>query len=1014
MASGGERSYLCRWVRSVLSVVAAASLPKRDWLSTGPATDSTDAVADSPEVQADDRTAEQSARATTDDESGWPSIGRRTVLSGVTVGLLGVILPAKMHGRNSFRAVRDGAWSDPDSWAEDAVPTDGADVSIPSGVTVTVTEQVDTRVEYLSVGGTLRHAPDRDTLLRAETIETYEGGRYEIGTSETPIQQDVTAEVEFIDEGPIDEDRWPDRKNKGLIGGAEVEIVGAQKTPWTTLAQHATVGDTTIELSSEPDNWNEGDRLLLPGIESYTSTDLDHTDEERYINSIDGTTIRLGAPLGHGHVPPKSGLDSYVLNLTRNVVLRSENTDEHRRGHVMLMNTGTEVRYVRFDQLGRTNKNRPLTNPARNADQVDADEPNPAARYALHWHHTGIDADEPHEVEGVVIDGTPGWGIVNHHAYAHVSDSIAYDVDGAGFVAEGGNERGSYDNCIAVRSQGSGEPIDSRSAGAHGGDPPIDDFGHAGHGFWLQSPLVSVRNCVAAGHRHQAFVWWLRPLLEGHMAEGTNINDSRVTFHPNLPLEYVDTDRIGPLLEAIEQGRFKNEEVMRETNKIPSTFAPLAEVTGNVAFASAGGVDFSRHNFKWKHERFSDFNTIDDMTVHSIGTFIDASGDRHEPDLPVHRASGHQGRGGSTGVSFRYTSNVSLTDSHVIGSEREDSVGVPFHDYQWTNVIDNCTIENWDWGIGAGEHRLDWIKNCSFTENEYDVAWVFDNVGPGILDNNDLNRVYHKFQKFNQKASDVLTFGQTKGVRIDGRSSHVADSRPDYVPFPDQGSLSGVNNIEDIASVDDETDLVGLTNQEMYDEYGICISGRPMPDDAVDEPYMEGSMLEPKDGRDPPTSVYLDSSGFDQLGGWELQSADDVGDGTCIEWADTYNLWAGVRDPKDAPAVTTFECAAGTYQIYLRARPAAWNGDDIYLKIDDNEWKTAEKLKSPVGFAWHGVSPNSQPNYRFDLSEGEHKIRIASDNAVEIDEVCITSDASVLGATGMAKSDSQGGPERSS
>jgi hypothetical protein len=200
----------------------------------------------------------------------------------------------------------------------------------------------------------------------------------------------------------------------------------------------------------------------------------------------------------------------------------------------------------------------------------------------------------------------------------------------------------------------------------------------------------------------------------------------------------------------------------------------------------------------------------------------------------------------------------------------------------------------------------------------------------------------------------------------------------------------------------------------MYDEYGICISGRLMPDDAVDEPYTEGSMLEPKDGRDPPTSVYLDSSEFDQLGGWELKSADDVGDGTCIEWTDTYNLWAGVRDPKDAPAVTTFECAAGTYQIYLRARPAAWNGDDIYFKIDDNDWKTAEKLKSPVGFAWHGVSPRDQPNYRFDLSEGEHEIRIASNNAVEIDEVCITSDASVLGATGMAKSDSQDGPERSS
>jgi hypothetical protein len=897
----------------------------------------------------------------------------------------------------THRAVESGSWSDPAVWLDGEVPTDGARALIEEGVTVTLAEET-SRLEWVRVEGVLTFDPTADSHLKAETVVSLSGSTVRIGTPEGPIQSGVEARMTFLDSGPIDEEEDPERKGRGLLPMGDLTIHGAEKTPWTELATAPQSGDSQIELPEAPTNWNPGDRLVVPGMEPN-----DNQDEERVVDSVDGEIIHLDSALDYNHVPPKEEFDAYVLNLSRNVVFESENTDEHHRGHVMVMSTATDIRYAEFKELGRTNKNRPITTPPRNEDTLSDDlEPNPAARYPLHWHHTGIGAD-PHYVEGVSVDGSPGWGIVNHHAHADVVDSVTYDVFGAGFVSEGGNERGSFDNCIAVRSEGSGETIDSRSAGDHGGDPPIDDFGHAGHGFWMQSPLVSVTNCVAAGHRHQAFVWWLRPLLEGELAEGTTIEDSRVTYHPNLPLEYIDVERIGPLWEAIEEGRFENEDVMVETSKIPSTFAPVGELRGNTAFASAGGADFSRHNFKWKHERFSDFNTIEDLTVHSIGPFIDKDGDVHEPDLPRHRASGHQGRGGSVGVSFRYTSNVSLKKSHIVGSGREDSVGFPFHDYRWTTTVDNCTIENWDWGIGAGEHAVDWIRNNTFQNNVYDVSWVFDNVGPTVLENNDLELVRHKFEPFNQKASEVLTFGRTKGVRVDRRSSHVADSKPDYVPFPDEDSLDGLNNIEDIESVDDETNLIGLANQEMYDEYGICISGRTMPDDAVSVDYVDDGHLNPEGGRDPATSVHLDATKADPLGMFEVVSNEDVSGGQCLQSIDT-------DSPKDNPASLSFDCAAGTYELYFRFQPGAWNGDDIYYRIDGGDWYTAEKLKDPASPRWHSASPNGEPNYEHDLSEGEHTLEFATEYGDRlIDEIFIGSDSSVLGAYGMSQGEEDTG-----
>lgn len=918
------------------------------------------------------------------------SLNRRVFVGGSLLALAGGLPSAASAATSSdATAVSSGAWSEPSTWDGGAVPAAGDSVAIQEGVTVTLGSETP-RLDRVNVHGTLGFDPDTDSHLCADTLVGAPGSSIVMGTSDRPIAADAEARVTFVDAGAVDNSN-PDafEQGRGLLVSGDFTVHGAAKTSWTTLASHPTAGDDVVELAETPTNWQVGDQLVVPGV--YPDA---NEDEERTVAAVDESTnaVELDAALEFDHAPPKSGLDSYALNLTRNVVFASESTDLDRRGHGMVMSTATDVRYAAFEDMGRTDKSRPVSDPVRGSSPEDA---NVRARYPFHFHHTGIGAD-PHHVVGCVANGAPGWGFVNHHAHANITDCVTYDVLGAGFVAEGGNERGSFERNFALRSAGSGETVDSRAAGDHGGDPAIDDFGHAGHGFWMQSPLVEVTDNVAAGHRHQAFVWWLRPLLEGDLAEGSSIEDSRVTFWPNLPVEYADIDR--PLWEAIQEGRFSSDEkdaLMVDTGKIPSTFANVAPIGGNTAFAAAGGVDFSRHDFKWKHERFSDFTVIDEMTVYHVGKFVDDDGEVHAPNLPRHRAPGHQGRGGGTGVAFRYTSNVRLTNSTLIGPGLDDTVGVPFHDYRWTTVVENSIVEGWDWGVDTGEHRMSWVRNNAFANNAHDVNWSFDNAGPGVFDGNDLQSVRFDFARRNQKAPEIFEFDQDRGVRIDGRTAYVEESAADSVPFPDQDSLGGINNLDDVFPVS-EDELVGMTNAEMQDEFGVSIGGALLPSDAVSEPWLTGALVDPAGGRDPPGSVYVDSTTTESTGGFEVVSDPDAANGECLRCT-------GSSSPKDDPASFSFDCAAGTYTVQGRIRPDSWNGDTVHVRVDGGTWYDAEKLKSPVGFRWHEAEPNGGDPYEWELSEGTHTLEVACGNDdVLVDQLFVTSNAAVLGGHGDA------------
>ncbi len=378
----------------------------------------------------------------------------------------------------------------------------------------------DVALKWVLADGTLRFA--QDAYLKVESIVGGMKGRIEIGTPDAPILGNVT--IEFADFGAIED--WS-QLGRGLIVMGDLSIYGQETTSFVHAAQNPNVGDAQITLDAIPENWAVGGQLVVPGVRPtkayfpYLKDGIDPTfaaqNELRTIIAIEGNVVTLDAPLAYDlHDQLQDGLTIPIGYLDRNIVLKSENTETSRRGHVMVMPMTTHeytIAYAEFRDLGRTSQEQSVTDPKKDADGnvIPESVANPRARYALHFHKMGFETHAT--VKGVSVVGGLKWGIVNHSSNVDVMDSIAYDVRGAGFASEIGNEWGSFQNCLSVQSLGFGDlnhsPTrtgpQSRNGQSLNGD---NDFGFNGSGFWLQGARVrlvgnEVYGAVAVGFNIQ-------------------------------------------------------------------------------------------------------------------------------------------------------------------------------------------------------------------------------------------------------------------------------------------------------------------------------------------------------------------------------------------------------------------------------------------------------------------------------------------------------------------------------
>ena len=410
-------------------------------------------------------------------------------------------------------SVRSGVWSDPKTWSTGHVPTDGDIVSIAGGTNVTydVVSTAHLNTVTVQAASTLTFRTDKSTEIIVGNFEVNPGGTLIVGTPSNPIQSDVRVQIIIADQA-IDLANDPQQFGTGLIVLGNVTMSGSpMSSTFVRLATEPKAGDTTLVLSQPVTGWHVGSHLYLPDTRQLAWNQLGSNyvsqNEHPVIAGIsaDGTVLTLAFPLQFDHLGARDGngvLDylPHVANLSRNVMIESENPNG-TRGHVLFANrANVDIRYVGFCDLGRT-LNAPIDNTTFDSSgNVTHIGTNQMARYAFHLHHVIGPEQTPDDgyqftVIGNVMeneDSQPSnlkWGLTIHDSsYGLIQDNIIDNVAGAGIVTEAGSE---IHNVIAHNFV----------AEVHGTGIRIDTDGNAGTGFWLRGPDNYVRSNVATNLR---------------------------------------------------------------------------------------------------------------------------------------------------------------------------------------------------------------------------------------------------------------------------------------------------------------------------------------------------------------------------------------------------------------------------------------------------------------------------------------------------------------------------------
>jgi hypothetical protein len=351
----------------------------------------------------------------------------------------------------------------------------------------TVTPAADSTWDYIEVAGTLRVARDRDTILRFTHLFVRPGGVLDVGTQGDPIPADRRVEL-IVRGGPaIDTRRDPFQWGNGLLNFGRQTRVGSAKRAWTSTIGDIAPGATRLVLSEDPTGWRIGDELLLPDTRQTTMPARPRREAPVFIAALDGRAVTLTKPLDFEHNAIRDPEGSVVLlprvaNLTRNVVVRSENA-QATPGHTanIGMDATWDVRYNEFVALGRTQVGiLDSVNLATNHIGT-----NQVGRYADHHHHAqGFGSSSVGNVYRAAPGNSGKWGVAVHGTHDELlEENIAVGFPGAGFVTEDG-----YETRNVFRRN-----FSAYSFGNHNGNANAEDTntfnnapGSAGNGFWFR------------------------------------------------------------------------------------------------------------------------------------------------------------------------------------------------------------------------------------------------------------------------------------------------------------------------------------------------------------------------------------------------------------------------------------------------------------------------------------------------------------------------------------------------
>jgi hypothetical protein len=517
-------------------------------------------------------------------------------------------------------------------------------------------------------------------------------------------------------------------------------------------------------LKTAPVGWKVGDTVvvtaMLPGTE---------LNESRQIVSVAGNVVTLNQSLSYGHAAPSASFDIFVANVTRNAVIESESTVIDRRGHVMFMhNHDVNIGYAGFYKLGRTDKSIPINDSVVQSDWTlkPGTGTNQRARYAVHFHRNGMTNGEASIIRGSAVVDSPGWGYVNHSSNVDMLDNVAFDVNGAAFATEVGDEIGGFYRNLAIGSTGSTEEVNNRES--------IQDFGFKGDGFWFQGAGVSVVGNISAGNQESGFAFYTRGLIEGGVQK----------YFPTANL-------VDP---SIAQG----------ATQIPVGLVPMVQFSDNVAYASHTGL-FVRYH-------------LEDATHGQNSVFRDSKFWNNE-----------------VGVDIPYTQHSvlrNLTVTNNLGTQ--PYVGVKGNISTLHNRYENLAVSGYYFGIELPRRGTAVVDGGTFSNNTHDILLytaalsdrnvLITNVGAQtkICTVLEIKQFGYTADIFFVHDTIVLNYGPFVNQRL-----YFTAQQANAIPFP-------------VPRYDVPAEYIGLTNQQMWNQFGVALGGEIAPANAFTTPFITG------------------------------------------------------------------------------------------------------------------------------------------------------------------------------
>ncbi len=430
-----------------------------------------------------------------------------------------------------------GDFSDPSIWPANQVPGDDARIQI-APYTI-VTYDLDSAVRYDCIEvrehARLEFATDQTTSMLVNEIMVLPEGELIIGDETHPIQNEVSAEIIFRGDsepktGTVENPGMdPKQYGRGLIVFGKATMHGrAMDRTFLRFAVESLAGESTLQLESEPIGWRPGDRLLIPDTRQHAfrkNETFTSQAEEVIIERLEGAMVHLTEALVYDHKGPRDvegnvgpierTMLPHVGNLTRNIILRSENpADNQRRGHTIYLHRAEiDLRYAVFQDLGRTTIEALDSTVFDEHGALEKIGTNQIGRYSLHLHHLwGPENPEntgyQYTVVGNVIEGMKKWGMTIHNAhYGLIKDNIAYAGEGSAIATEEGNE--AYNvierNFVVHTRAGDTQQILGHSVGRGGVFNGRALFGTTRDAFWFSGEYNYVRDNVAANTPDFAF-----------------------------------------------------------------------------------------------------------------------------------------------------------------------------------------------------------------------------------------------------------------------------------------------------------------------------------------------------------------------------------------------------------------------------------------------------------------------------------------------------------------------------